>query len=240
MMTPKQMQNNLQEEAYRLVMRYCHEVVVHFNFCPWARSAIQENRLDINVLEDSQWPYPLDKQLPTELIRQGVQRLALLEVEPQVELVLLVFPTLPIDRIPFDDVLREVRRYHELERQTSGFAFAAFHPSAQANFFSPERMIPFIRRTPFPIIQAVKVEVLNQIAPKQSGGTAYIDPDHMANFNWKQLSQPEPLRKKIARANLETIKKSGVESVEHRLKLIFRERDAFFKAQNQSVPSQWG
>ena len=58
----------------------------------------------------------------------------------------------------------------------SPFAMAAFHPDAAADLDDPERLIPFLRRTPDPTIQLVRQEALERVRGRHPQGTAFVDP----------------------------------------------------------------
>jgi len=102
------------------------------------------------------------------------------------------------------------------------FALAAFHPEAPPRVDDPERLIPFLRRTPDPTIQLVRRDVLERVRGPQ--GTGFID---VAMLTPRALlAEPEEtLRRTIAKTNLETVSSVGVHVLEAVFEDIRRDRD---------------
>jgi len=112
-------------------------------------------------------------------------------------------------------------------RGSAPFALAAFHPDARADLSDPERAIPFLRRTPDPTIQLVRYEALESVREGFNEGTQFIDVKALMTLDWTR-EDTLPLRERIARANLRTVAKLGVEDIEQRYADIFRDRDATY------------
>jgi hypothetical protein len=84
--------------------------------------------------------------------------------------------------------------------------------------------VPFIRRTPDPTIQLVRVSSLERVREGFSDGTQFVDLRALATLG----ASPEttlPLRDRIARANLKTVERLGPEEVERRLLSIREDRN---------------
>ena len=97
---------------------------------------------------------------------------------------------------------------------------AAFHPDARADTKTPERFIPFLRRTPDPCIQLVRATALDAVREKTPQGKRLVD---VATFD--PSTPPEiPLRERIARQNLETASGIGLEELARRLEEIHADR----------------
>jgi len=55
------------------------------------------------------------------------------------------------------------------------FAMAAFHPDAEPDFGSADRLVPFVRRSPDPTIQIVRKRVLDEVNGGAQTGTSFVD-----------------------------------------------------------------
>src|SRR5690606_24046672 len=139
---------------------------------------------------------------------------ALEHTPDEVELALVLFPLCAYSRLEMDDLLRSIR---QLTRPTGvssteaaaskqseiEFALAAFHPDAPLDTTTPERFIPFLRRSPDPMIQAVRTSVLSKIDTDRGSGTAFFDADKL-DFSLLEGPLPKSLRLRVAEANWET------------------------------------
>jgi hypothetical protein len=118
-------------------------------------------------------------------------------------------------------------RAHDEERYPVGevpLAMAAFHPDAEPDLEDAERLVPYLRRSPYPTIQMVRRTALDRVRGGADEGTAYLDLSLVASLDVHQPASP-PLRERIARANLATVKRVGKDTVEAALRDILRDRD---------------
>lgn len=212
----------LEREAVRLCRRYIDEVVLPFELCPWAAPALRQQRVEIialsRLVDDPGAPL-------LEAARSGSQALGALSDRPEIELVLLLFPRFELGRSDFDALLRTLRD----APSSSDFVMAAFHPEASLDTSNPERLVPFLRRSPDPMVQAVRRRVLERIDPGRGSGTAFV---HLADFLAGGLdgpSEPSP-RERVALANRETILRRGPELVERTLADIHEDRRRTYEA----------
>ncbi len=103
--------------------------------------------------------------------------------------------------------------------------FAAFHPDAEPDTDEPERLIPFLRRTPDPTIQLVRASVLDRVRAGTPQGTQFVDVSDLdAN-----LEYAVPLRERIARVNLATAERMGVAELKRRMDAIVEDRHATYE-----------
>ncbi len=205
-------------EALRIYRRYASEIIERYTFCPWAERARLEGHVTERVLVQS------DADTAPSLAA-----MAELAADPAIEIGLLIYPRITLGRLPFEHFVAEVRRADEARHELGAatFALAAFHPDAQADLDDPERLIPFIRRSPDPTVQLVRLSVLESVRSRSPEGTAFVDP---ASLDLDRLLAEQekaklPLRQRIARANQETVTEVGVEAIEATLADIFRDRD---------------
>jgi hypothetical protein len=208
--------SELRSEALRVYRRYVLEVVEGFTLCPWAAAA----RRDGHVVEQV---FLAENQADPA---QSLQLLASLAERHETEIALFIYPDLELDRLAFESFVRTLRERDaaRYEVGTIPFAMAAFHPDARADLKDPERLIPFLRRTPDPTIQVVRRSALDRVRGNSQEGTSFFD---LADLGTLPLPQKEALslRQRIAQANLDTALEVGVGTLEALFQDIRRDRD---------------
>jgi hypothetical protein len=124
------------DEARRLVLRYLTEVVERFDLCPWARPARLRGELWIDVVDPDGAAAAITRFLAAEDKVVG----------------LIVVPGLdgPPARLR---AIRDELLAGPLGRQV---ALADFHPAAELDGSHASRLVPFLRRAPDPMLQAVR------------------------------------------------------------------------------------
>jgi len=180
-------------ETTRLYRRYQTEVVEAFNLCPWAKRAREDDRVVLWVCLES---------LPT-----GHTLLPILdqwERDDSVEIGIALFPNFAGDRRAFERLATDTMRADADRRHlhSAPFVLAAFHPQAPLSLDSAERLIPYLRRTPDPTLQVVRVSSLERVRNGETSGTQYVDPSQL---DLTKLQVTRPLRERIAEANLATV-----------------------------------
>jgi hypothetical protein len=208
-------------ETLRLYRRYELEIVEACDLCPWAARVRREDRLRELVLLQ-QDPASLGPSL------DAIQTLS----EQEVDVALLIYPRLDLDRSAFDQFAARVRDADVARRALGNvpFVFAVFHPDAVPDIAEPERLIPFLRRTPDPTIQILRSTVLDHVRGMTPQGTQFVDP--LAIGVLDAVAEPS-LRERIASANLETTLRIGVEALTRRLDDIARDREETYRALRQ-------
>jgi len=207
-------------EAYE---RYAIEVVERFGFCPWARSARESAQVTLRVV------FSLDH----DDFAESLQRLGELHDQaPSTDIALFIYPLLDLDRLGFEDYARRLRARAETGRgpglgRLDDFAMAAFHPSADADLSHPDRLVPYVRRTPDPTLQLVRKSALLGIKGL-SQGTAFLDVSTLTAEAFKALQAPAPkaVRERIAEQNLATVCDVGTGAIDAVLTDIARQREA--------------
>jgi hypothetical protein len=208
--------DEIEVESLRLNRRYLEEVVERFVLCPWARSARNEGHVGECVLQ---------QELPGDFA-PSLMTIDALSERTELEVALLIYPRLHLSRLDFEHFARGLRAL-DADRYEPGeapFAMAAFHPDAAPQLDDPERLIPFLRRSPYPTLQLVRTTSLERVRGDEAEGTAFLDLDLLGVTGLSGPTAPT-LRERIARRNLETVRSEGVESVERVLEDIFRDRD---------------
>jgi hypothetical protein len=206
-------------EALRVHRRYQIEVVEACGLCPWAESTRLGGKVHERVV----------LQADVDDVGASLAAIDELAANPGAEVGFLVYPQLDISRGRFEEFASRVRdadgARHELGRVP--FVFAVFHPDADADTSDPERLIPFLRRTPDPTFQLVRASVLDAVRSLSSQGTQFVN---VASFEAMQAMHggqqaQVPLRERIARTNLATVSRMGVDAVRRLLDDIRRDRD---------------
>jgi hypothetical protein len=201
-------------EVVRVYRRYQSEIVEACGLCPWAERA----RIDGKVREF------VIMETDRAVSASSLSVMSEIFADEKIEIALLIYPRLRTQRVEFERFVARLRdadsRRHPLGEIP--FMFAAFHPEATADVSNPERLIPFLRRTPDPTIQLVRASVLEKIRGRTPQGTQFFDSKTLL----EDLEKPAPaLRDKIAQANFETVRKLGVDELRRRLDDILRDRN---------------
>ncbi len=210
-------EERLETEALRIYGRYQREFVEALGLCPWAVRAREEGKVAVQALLE-----PAEGLLAPTLA--AVDRLG---ADEGVEVGLLVFPRSAATRAEHEAFVSAVReRDAELHQGSPPMAMAAFHPDAEADFSHPSRLVPFIRRSPDPVIQLIRRTSLEAVRKRTSDrGTAFLDPSEIDFGAMLEAPARAPLHERVAESNRETIQSMGVEEAERILAAIVADRD---------------
>lgn len=205
-------------QGLRIYRRYQLEFVEALNLCPWAERARIEGHVAERVVLQ-----------PADLISESQRVIAELTPLSNIEIGLIIFAGWRCSREEFE---RQVASLIDADRNRStltspAFACAAFHPDATPVTSHAERLVPFLRRSPDPTIQLVRITSLERVRKGFSEGTHFYDPTQI-NLNQPPPKRELPLRERIAKANLQTIEEMGVDRAEAILQSIFEDRDASY------------
>jgi hypothetical protein len=140
-------------EVHRILARYLVEVVERHDLCPWARTARERGELGVAIL----WGTPAIERWVTEAER--------LLAAPGVRVVMVVAPELAIGRAGFR-ALRDA-----VAERIPSAGVAEFHPVAALDLATPARLVPFLRRSPDPLLQLVPLALIDAMraAPPAAG-----------------------------------------------------------------------
>jgi hypothetical protein len=219
------MNADLAAEAVRLHRRYLVEIVEELGFCPWARKSRVSGRIRHHA------SLTTDER---EAARETEEAIGRWTAEADVEVGFVIFPRLEITRRAFDTLTSQVNQ-REAERHAIGevpFVMAAFHPEASVDTATGERLIPFLRRTPDPSLQLVRVSVLEAVRANTPQGTRLVDMEEIMKgmIGLDSLREELPLRERIARQNLQTARELGLQELARRLDDIRADRDRTYAA----------
>jgi hypothetical protein len=211
----------LEEQALRLHHRYEIEIVEACGLCPWAERARLEGRVQpLVVLADD-----------ADALDASLAVMKQLEATPRIEVALLIYPRCELDRLAFQSFVARVRDADAARHPLGSipFVMAAFHPDAAPDLSHPERLIPFLRRTPDPTIQLLRADALDRVRGGAPQGTQFFDPTTAMDLAMPQTDVIAPLRERIARANQNTVEQLGVAEMERRLRDIRRDREQTYR-----------
>lgn len=216
----------LAREARRAYRRYAVEIVEALGFCPYAEHCRVDGRTREVVLAA---PIPSDADV--------LGALEAIADDEAIEIGLLLFPRLAIDRKKLHRWVEHLRKAHASEREGAPvLALEGFHPEAPADTSSPERLTPFVRRTPDPTIQLTRLSVLEHVRRGTPQGTAFFDPSTMDLHALLTEDARRPLHERISERNHATVLRLGVEEVSRRVEDILRDRDASYAAIDPDIP----
>ena len=178
------MQPRNSAEVRRILDRYLVEVVEAFDLCPWAKSARLAGEITVEIV----WGTPsLDAW-------EAAARSAL--AQPATRVAMIVAPELALDR----DAFRAVRDQVAARLPSAGVAH--FHPDAAIDLASPARLVPFVRRSPDPLLQLVPLAILDQIR----SGAPLPDLAAQAQILGGHAAPPRgDIAERIAHANFATV-----------------------------------
>ncbi|MGO9838889.1 MAG: DUF1415 family protein [Polyangiaceae bacterium] len=214
-------QTDWEREALRVHRRYQREVVEALGLCPWAERARVDGKVRERVLA----------QTDDADVAPSVAAIGELGDDPSAEVVFLVYPRLRLGRSGFDDFASRVRTA-DTRRHVLGnvpFVFAVFHPDAEPDTGDPERLIPFLRRTPDPTLQLVRSSALDAVRSVSSQGTQFVS-IAAVEASLAGAAPLPPLRERIARANLATTTRMGIDALRRVLDDIRHDRDQAYGA----------
>lgn len=208
-------------ETLRLYQRYQVEVVERYNLCPWAKSA----RTSANAV-------PLVFEYATTPLLNALDEAIRLEVD----IALLIFPDYQGSHTAFEQVVAELIRQDSKRCELSSpvYAMAAFHPEASIRTSQASDLIPYLRSTPDPTIQLVRLSALERARKNEPVGTQFVDPSQLdltalleqirATSNaCKKPTEAPSLRERIAKANLETWQREG-QALQQTIETILADR----------------
>ena len=173
--------------------RYLAAFVERLNLCPFARRCREDGKLHRRVLSGAR---------PVEAARAAIAEIEALP-EESVEVALLICPGFPAGPREFEAFLAEVRT------AATQFYVVSFHPDLPEDLADAHRAVGFIRRSPDPTLQLVRTSLLDRVRGENTGGSVFVDASKLSRTELLALSMPEPLSDRIARLNLETLRREG-------------------------------
>jgi hypothetical protein len=170
--------------------RYLREFVEALELCPFARKCRESGRLDRRVLRGGR---------PAEATAAAVRELEA-TAEEQVEVALLIYPEFAGDLRAFEQFRDDVRRSLRL------FYCVAFHPALPMDLSDEHRAVSFLRRSPDPTLQLVRISTLDRVRSGRPAGSVYVDPSRLSPEELRDVEAMPSLSDQIAGANLRTLR----------------------------------
>jgi len=181
---------SIEAEALARNDRYLREFVEALELCPFARRCRESGRLARRVLRGGR---------PGEATASAVRELET-RAEEQVEVALLIYPELEGGVRALEDLRDEVRRSLRL------FHCVAFHPELPMDLSDENRAVSFLRRSPDPTLQLVRIATLDRVRSGRPAGSVYVDPSKLRADELRSLEATLSVSEQIARANLRTLR----------------------------------
>jgi hypothetical protein len=209
-------------EAARLHDRYQREIVEACGLCPWAERARVSDAFRARIL----------LQTDGRTAEPSVAAIASLAGDDAADVAVLIYPRFRPARVEFERFVAEVREA-DAARHPLGcipFVFAAFHPDAVPDASDPERLIPFLRRTPDPTIQLLRTALLDRVRSATPQGTQFVDLKSLELLNAELGVPGVPLRQRIARTNHATVERMGIGEMTRRMDAIIDDRRRTYRA----------
>ncbi|MGF1469352.1 MAG: hypothetical protein ACFCGT_24805 [Sandaracinaceae bacterium] len=216
----------LVEEARRVYRRYQLEVVEALGLCPYAAPARADERTSERVLTAAR---PSDPE-----VLDVIDELA---ADEGIDVAVVLFPRMEIDPATLARRVEVLRKAHAARRGgTTAMALEAFHPAAEADVSAPERLTPFLRRTPDPTIQATRLATLERVRRAAPHGTAFVDVSAVDLAALLEEEESPSVTDRIATANLRAVQGRGLAEVAALFDAILEDRDRSYAALDLEVP----
>lgn len=179
--------------------RFLREFVEAREFCPYAKRCRESGGLERRVLLGD--GPAVDEVLP--VLRE-------LSGDPfaHVEIGLLVFPRARGTALEWERFVTALREARAREEKAATFFLVAFHPDSAPDTQDPQRTVSFLRRSPDPTLQLVRVAVLERVRGRDTADTLWTDPAAL-DFTRPMPRVPPTISDRIARANHETVQREG-------------------------------
>lgn len=168
-------------EVQRILERYLVEVVERYELCPWARMSRTSGELAIEI--------ELGAPTVTTWIAAAKRALA----RPGTRVAMVIAPELEIEPATLHAIRDRVTA-------ATGAGVAEFHPRATLDLATPARLVPFLRRSPDPMLQLVPLALLEAVRAAQVPDRAY-----QAQIIAGRVVPPRDLAERIAVANHVTV-----------------------------------
>lgn len=223
---------------------YVQEIVEGFGLCPFARRCREEDKLKRIIF------WPEQTQVCSQEVAQKLNDVQSLQPVPDVVLLTFVVSEEHSWNKPdsFEIFLRELRETHAQVRKTTGgiaYYMVAFHPylPLSSEPLRQETLIPMLRRSPDPVIQCVRAELLDAI--RKQSQTSKLARLHVKlgneNYHWPNqtfaiANGANSLSAEIARNNFTHVGGGeGRKQLETRLQHIMQTKKRSYQNKNRKI-----
>ena len=184
--------------------RYLREFVEALELCPFARKCRETGRLDRRVFRGGR---------TTEATLEAISELER-TTEDQVEVALLLYPEFTAGLRAFEEFRDEVRSSLRL------FYCVAFHPDLPMDLSDANRAVSFLRRSPDPTLQLVRIATLERVRSGRPAGTFYLDSTQISPAELSALHRSVSVSDQIVEANLRTLRQHDPAELERLLERL--------------------
>jgi hypothetical protein len=220
----------LEREVRRINLRFNREIIEGLGVCPYARVARERAQSIVFVRPED----PPTHGALFEVIDELLAR-------PEVEVAQVIFPRVQASAHDFSAFSASFGEANAARtpRQRPAFVHAAFHPGLAYGTETPPRLVPFFRRSPDPMIQLVRLAVLDSIHASKPRGTQFFDGDPAAMLELLRQKRPESVTDRITRENHERALAGELERIQALHDDIARDREASYaRAAAEDAPPE--
>ncbi len=231
----------VEHAALQLFQRYLREFIEAFGICPYAERTRLTERIRYSVFLQ-----PLETIATTSIdipIPEIVDSLVTTSADLRFDMGFAILPRCTLKAADFDAFVARVRASYVQRCQHTGvvMALATFHPQAPFDASTPHRLIPFLRRSPDPTIQMIRIAALEHVRRGDDTSTHYVSPDAA---QWYELfvdlrddrsaklshdaKQRLPLNERIHAANFQTLQTETAARLMHVLDTLRCDRDNIY------------
>jgi hypothetical protein len=166
------------ESIVQVIEEWMSEWIVKENFCPFAKPALQQNQVKIQVCHSNSWSQVLESL--------SAECNALLERE-QYTTCLLVLTACADDFFDYLALLEAAQKRIENEGWLGVFQLASFHPDYLFESESVESVSHFTNRAPLPIIHILQEQEIDRVMPREQAAQEYAE--RIVERNIQRLEQ---------------------------------------------------
>jgi hypothetical protein len=174
-------------EVRRILERYLIEVVERHALCPWARAARERGELAVGIL----WGEPA--------LEAWVAEAGRLLAGLATRVAMVVAPEAAVTR-PALAALRD-----QVAARLPAAGVAEFHPDAPLDLATPARLVPFLRRSPDPMLQVVPLALIDDARAARAGAGGAPGLAQQAAMLGGRAAPARELTDEIAAANHATV-----------------------------------
>jgi hypothetical protein len=198
----------LRDEVVRIHGAFVEEFVEDRGWCPFARAARRAATSEVRVLWRAVGPdAPLQQWAP---LGDWLDEFA----SGSLEILQVVCPLIDAPARAWERRTRELLDAYQSGLERSAIAMAAFHPDLEMRFVTGPGIVPLLRRSPFAMIQFVRLDALERVRQGRSGADVFVAPGTPEFYELLNTVPKKPLGKAIVEANFEQVTREGVELVE--------------------------
>lgn len=193
--------------------RFLDMIIEGMGVCPYARSSRVNGGTRRFVLPDR-----VTTSLPLAPSAELAEILATMSAAGELEVVQVIFPRAAVGPREWVRSVKEVTVKLQAPYDRSFVAVAAFHPALSYRTDTPSAMVPLFRRSPDPLIQWIRLSVLDRVRQGRPDGDVAMPEDASGMAALHTTFRRKSLADEIAEANFGKVHDMGVKSFERLLR----------------------